>query len=280
VRLSIRHLTKYHYAATPGRVDLLLRLWPSQFAGQAAEFWNVQVNGTDVPRPQVTAIGDHQAHLHLGNGVTDLDILAEGIVSTDDRAGLVAHLAQDVPPPVFLRSTHLTETSAAIADFASGMDGGSRVERLHSLMAAVREKILYRSGSTTAKTTAAEAFAQGTGVCQDHAHIFIAGARAMQIPARYVVGYYMAGEEDGALHETHGWAEAYVDALGWVGFDVTNGICPDHHHVRLCAGFDAEDAAPIKGFAYGGANIGVDADVRIAKAASEDGFVMQGMQQQ
>jgi transglutaminase-like putative cysteine protease len=280
MRLSIRHLTRYHYAVGPGRVDVLLRLWPTQFAGQAIESWQVSINGAAAPAPRLTAIGDHQAHLHLAGGITDLEIVAEGIVETDDRAGLVAQLAQDVPPAVFLRSTILTATDAAIADFAAGISAGSQIEQLHTLMAAVREKIHYRSGSTTVKTPAAEAFAQGTGVCQDHAHIFIAAARTMGIPARYVVGYYMAGDAEGALHETHGWAEAHVAALGWVGFDITNGICPDHHHVRLAAGFDAEDAAPIKGSVYGGANIGVDANVRIAKAAAEDDSLMQGMQQQ
>ena len=94
--------------------------------------------------------------------------------------------------------------------------------------------------------------AAGHGVCQDHAQIFIAAARALEIPARYVSGYLMM--DDRVEQEaTHAWAEAWVEGLGWVGFDISNGISPDPRYVRVATGRDYRDAAPITGISYGSA---------------------------
>ena len=112
-------------------------------------------------------------------------------------------------------------------------------------------------------STAAEALAQGAGVCQDHAHIFIAAARALGVPARYVAGY-LAPNFEGA-HETHAWAEAYVGDLGWVGFDPANRQCPTDAYIRLCAGFDAADAAPVRGAVSFGAGEALDVQVEVAQ---------------
>ena len=283
MKLSIKHITRYHYARPPLRIDMQLRLWPSRFDGQGAHNWQVQVNDVPAVAGFGTAFGDAQAHVHIDQPVMTAEITASGRVDSANRSGVVANLVQDIGMPVlpqiFLRSTRLTDTSAAIADMALSMQGASDLDKLHTLMGHVRDNIVYRSGATTVTTTAAEAFAQGAGVCQDHAHLFIAAARVLNIPARYVVGYYLAGADEAAVTETHGWAEAWVDGLGWVGFDATNGVCPGEHHVRLCCGFDAQDAAPVKGYAFGGGEIGVDADVRIAEIAESDGHVMQQQQQ-
>lgn len=84
------------------------------------------------------------------------------------------------------------------------------------------------------------------------------------IPARYVAGYLLSPAETGG--ETHAWAEAWVEGLGWVGFDPTHGLCTTDHHVRLCCGLDADDAAPIKGSVYGAQAQGIRADVIIEEA--------------
>jgi transglutaminase-like putative cysteine protease len=92
--------------------------------------------------------------------------------------------------------------------------------------------------------------AQGAGVCQDYAHIFIATARYLNIPARYVSGYLMRPE---TTEQTagHAWAEAHIDGLGWVGFDATNNVCPNDSYVRIGCGLDYRDAAPVSGVRIG-----------------------------
>ena len=102
-----------------------------------------------------------------------------------------------------------------------------------------------------AHTTAAEALSGGEGVCQDHTHALIAVAHAANIPARYVTGYLQA-DADGTQHgASHAWAELFVPELGWVGFDAANRCCPDERYIRLGSGYDAQDAAPIRGVVQG-----------------------------
>ena len=92
--------------------------------------------------------------------------------------------------------------------------------------------------------------ALGAGVCQDHAHVFISAARLLGHPARYVSGYLMM---DDRTHQeaTHAWAEVLIEDLGWVGFDVSNGISPDERYVRIATGLDYREAAPISGIRFG-----------------------------
>jgi transglutaminase-like putative cysteine protease len=66
---------------------------------------------------------------------------------------------------------------------------------------------------------------------------------------------------------THAWAEAWVQNLGWVGFDISNGISPDERYVRLATGLDYRDAAPISGLRFGGGE--EQLDVRLAVQAQQ-----------
>ena len=106
--------------------------------------------------------------------------------------------------------------------------------------------------STDAGTTAAQAFTLRSGVCQDITHVFLAAARHLEMPARYVSGYFYRA--DGVVDQDagHAWAEAKVPDLGWVGFDPTNGISPTEAHVRVAIGLDAVGAARCGAAAAGG----------------------------
>jgi transglutaminase-like putative cysteine protease len=97
---------------------------------------------------------------------------------------------------------------------------------------------------------AANAFERKSGTAADLAHVFIGAAHSLGIPARFVAGYFHeadAGEEQSG----HAWAEAYVEDLGWLGFDPANGFCPMDAHVRVAASLDALGAAPLRGTRYG-----------------------------
>ena len=107
-------------------------------------------------------------------------------------------------------------------------------------------------GATSAAHSAADAFRLRRGVCQDHAQIFIACARRLGAPARYVSGHLSRSDGVYEQEAAHAWAEAYVEDLGWVGFDPANGVCPTDHYVRVAVGLDALGAAPIRGASYGG----------------------------
>ena len=117
-------------------------------------------------------------------------------------------------------------------------------------------------------TTAAEAFALKRGVCQDLSHIFIAAARGLGVPARYISGYFrrsdVVDQEAG-----HAWAEAHVPDLGWVAFDPANGMCATDAHVRVAVGLDYLSAAPVRGTRYGGGGEALAVKIQVDQAARQ-----------
>ncbi|MDX3908972.1 MAG: transglutaminase family protein [Sphingobium sp.] len=269
MKLLVRHQTIYNYEAGSSRVAMMLKLKPRGHKGQHVVEWDVSVNGEPVTNFTPNAFGDLEA-LWIRHDRTDsATILATGLVETSDTAGVIAGLQEQVNPRVFLRDTPLTRPSPAIQAMAQNVSGDDPLARLHALSAAVIGKVTYRTGATSATTSAAEAFALGAGVCQDHAQIFIGAARSVGVPARYVTGYLLAQGED-ALHETHAWTEALVPGLGWVGFDPSNQICVTENYIRVACGLDADDAAPVRGSVTAAGSIWIDADVRIAQASEDE----------
>lgn len=264
--LFIRHLTTYRYATPASQVALLLRLQPGVLDTQRTKAWRVTVNGRPVTEFLPNAYGDGEGFCQLRGSVTEVEIVAEGVVETWDRNGMVTGFPWDPPLGVFLRQTRLTQPDTAIRRLAEAVAGLDPIPRLHALSGRVHDAVAYTPGATSPATSAAEALSLGRGVCQDHAQVFVSAARCLGVPARYVAGYLLADEAGHALRETHAWAEAWVEGLGWIGFDTTNRVCVTDQHVRLCAGLDAHDAAPVRGSAFNTTEIGIQAEVLIHPA--------------
>jgi len=266
--LSVRHRTLYRYEPAASRVGLRLRLYPSRFDGQTVHEWSVTVNGGDFPPLLTDGFGDDVGLWHHHGPCESVEIVAGGLVETADKAGVVGQLSRRPPPAIFLRGTALTEPNEAIRALAAGLPDGTQLDRMHFLSDGVRAAIDYRARVTTSETTAAEALAAGAGVCQDHAHVFIAAARSIGTPARYVAGFMLAGDDEEAMEdnvETHAWAEAHVEDLGWVGFDPSSGVSPTERYIRLACGLDAHHAAPIRGHVTGESRVGMEASVDISQ---------------
>lgn len=243
MRLSVRHASRYLYTPAVQRASLRVRLFPSRFATQTIMRWTVTINGAEQPPLYAGQYGDNEAIWTSAEALEAIDVIAEGVVETSDAAGVVRGRNEPARPGIFMRATKLTAPSGSIALLAEAGDGLDPLEGLHRLRDRVRDAVDYIPRSTDTRTSATEALKRGRGVCQDHAHIFVAAARLRGVPARYVAGYLLAEGEE----ETHAWGEAYVPDLGWVGFDPTNRQCPTDAYVRLCTGLDATDAAPIRG---------------------------------
>jgi len=231
------------------------RLQPSQFAGQRAERWAVGVEGAVFGSHYTDAAGDRVRTMTRQGPLEELEIVVEGVVATADTSGVLRGHAERVPPLAYLRDTAATAPDDAIRDLAAGAASGEgpALDRAHALSDAVADALAYRTGATDAGTTAAEALAAGAGVCQDHAHLLIAAARAAGLPARYVTGYLHVEDQadDTPREAAHAWAELHVEGLGWVGFDPANRCCPDARYVRLGSGLDAQAAAPVRGASFG-----------------------------
>lgn len=263
MRMSIRHLTRYRYEPDAASAALRLRLWPPVTAGQRPVAWAVTVNGAAVEAILTDAHGDRVGLWQAHAPVEGIEIVAQGTVETADLAGVLKELPQRARPGLFLRATPLTGTSDAIRELAATVAEGDALARCHALAARVHEAVDYRPGVSSVTTTASEALALGAGVCQDQTHVFIAAARVLDIPARYVVGYLHDPDRDEPAEETHAWAEAFVTGLGWIGFDITNEICPTDLYVRLCCGLDAADAAPVRGTIRGATEEEMEVEIAV-----------------
>jgi len=265
--IKVRHVTTYRYAE-PVRYSIqCLRLTPVPYKALRVLSWDVQSPGQK-PLRFSDGFGNPVHLVTIDASHEEVVIEAGGTVETTDSNGVVAGIANPIPPRVFLRTTPQTRADAAISDIAHQAKRKSPLETLHQLSASVRDRVEYVPGTTDAHTEAAEALADGKGVCQDHAHIFIAACRSLGVPARYVTGYlYIEGEASAEAH--HAWAEAWVDGLGWIGFDVANRICPTEHYIRLACGLDAGYAAPIKGSRRGGAKERLEVAVAVQQQSAQ-----------
>lgn len=266
MRLTVDHVTRYRYDAPARSVVQSHRLTPSAFAGQRVIDWEVTVEGGTKGARHRDGAGDLVQGWTIGGPVGEVTVRVRGTVDTEDLAGVLRGHRETVAPECYLRETTPTKVDVALGRLADSVAAPDALSLAHALSAAVADAIAYRPGVTHAHTTAAEALALGEGVCQDHAHALIACANHRGIPARYVSGYLFA-DADGQAHEAaHAWAELHVAGLGWVGFDPANRCCPDARYIRLGSGFDAQDAAPIRGIARGGAGEDMDVTVAILQA--------------
>jgi transglutaminase-like putative cysteine protease len=254
MRLRVVHETTYRYAAPAARAIENLRLTPRGHDGQYVVSWRIDVDHDCRLNAETDPFGNLMHGFTVEGPLDGLVITAEGEIETQDSHGVVRGQVEPLPSAIFLRNTTLTAPDAAIHRLAEEAAAGDGTElgRLHGLMRAIRGRMRFEVDATDTGTTAAEAFASGNGVCQDFAHVFIAGARHLGIPARYVSGYLHRPEAETAQEAGHAWAEALVGDLGWVGFDPANGICPTEAYIRLAVGLDYLGAAPIRGTRYGG----------------------------
>ena len=264
MRLSISHLTKYEYDKPVHYALQQVRLTPKSEASQNVLTWNLSVEGgrkelefSDQHQNLVTLISLHEEQ-------SEISIHCKGEVETIAQGGIAGQQYGDTPLWYFKRSTALTKPGEQIRDVVESLTDHARddLTRVHALSGLVMKALSYEKGRTNAQTTAEEALRAGYGVCQDHAHVFLSAARLLGFPARYVSGYLMMDnrvEQDAS----HAWAEAWVESLGWTGFDVSNGVSPDERYVRVATGLDYRDAAPVSGIRIGDAQESMTVTVHV-----------------
>jgi transglutaminase-like putative cysteine protease len=144
------------------------------------------------------------------------------------------------------------ELAVIAGDFSDDRNLFSRLQALNSF---IFQRLEYKPLVTRVDSTLDEVLAIGKGVCQDFAHLMIGVCREMGVPARYVSGYLysQASEARRGGGATHAWCECYLPGVGWKGFDPTNNVLVDSHHVQIATGRDYRDVPPTKGIYRGSA---------------------------
>ncbi|MEJ2408605.1 MAG: transglutaminase family protein [Novosphingobium sp.] len=264
--LTVTHTTRYSFSDKVSHGLQRLRLKPKTTHGQEVLEWHMDLTGA---KPEAEYDDQHYNHTDLVSiepGVPEVVVTCHGLVRTIDNNGVTGAHSGHMPLWCFLRPTPLTRAGNRVRQLVASVeaDRTDTLGFLHALSHAIGEQVEYVPGTTDAATTAEQALTAGQGVCQDHAHIFISAGRLLDIPMRYVGGYLkMDGTEE--QEAGHGWAEAHVSGLGWVGFDISNEICPDERYIRVATGCDYGEAAPVTGIAMGAGDTSLDVHLSVAE---------------
>jgi transglutaminase-like putative cysteine protease len=136
-----------------------------------------------------------------------------------------------------------------------------------ALMQWIHREFRYEPGSTNVNTHLEEAFEMRHGVCQDFTHVMLGLCRSVGIPARYASGYLYNGPRDTLVgaQASHAWAEVYLPAAGWIGFDPTNNTLADERYVKVSVGRDYDDVAPVRGNYQGSGHCRMEVEVEVEK---------------
>ncbi|WP_071058249.1 transglutaminase family protein [Pelistega sp. MC2] len=258
MKLQIDHSTQYFYANSAKRSIQILRVTPQTLAHQRVLSW--QLTLPRISEEFFDGFGNFCTVLNVTEPHNVLNIHAQGIVEIDNKS----EYSNDdrVPADIFLNTTGLTHCSADMYEFTQkytvGVGNRSSLSRLSQ---AILEYIPYTPGATNVATTAVQSFEAKQGVCQDHTHVFLACARSIGVPTRYVSGYLYVEEENHLA--SHSWAEAYLNNH-WFVFDVSNQLFQPRQHVQLAVGLDYNDAAPLRGMRQGGGQEQMEFLVRVS----------------
>jgi len=266
MRISIDHHTRYRFSEPQARIVQMLRLTPVDTRDQTIVSWHVGVDCDARLRPAVDGYGNAITMLYAEGPIDAIDITVTGEVLTTNGNGVVAGSAEPLPPALFLRKTPRTVASDALFAFAVDNVTNSRspLDLLHRLNDAFFRRFPDAPDLPDTGASAADAFETRKPTSRDLAQMFIASARMLGTPARYVTGYLSDGEAHSA---PHGWAEAHIEEIGWIGFDPTRGLSPDERYVRVAVGLDTAGAAATAGTRIGHGREELAVDVQATSEA-------------
>jgi transglutaminase-like putative cysteine protease len=241
-------------------VHTRLDISPTPWSYSYRDYFGAQVTAFEITEPHDTLRVTSVATVHTNRPVASppalawSELLAPAVADTHCE-----YLAMDdlVAPPA-----DLVRAVRAIAERAARPGNAAR-----EICALVTASMDYEPGSTDVLTTAATAWQQRAGVCQDLVHVAIGALRSVGIPARYVSGYLHPSKEPQAgatvTGESHAWVE-WWDA-GWRGFDPANDEPVDNRHVVVASGRDYRDVKPLAGIYSGGSTSSMFVDVKITR---------------
>lgn len=269
---ELRQETRYVYAAAVPYSSHVARLLPVDRKGQTVRQAKLVISPTPSERQETTDFfGNRICHFALDRPHDTLVVRLEAEVevvppepylaaltpSADEVRELAAACSDPgADSPVHgLFASPSVPLDAAITRYA-GLSFPARrpmLEGAIDLMKRIKADFAYVPGATDADTSPSVAFVAREGVCQDFAHIMIAGLRGLALPARYVSGYLRTEPPPGrerleGADATHAWVEVWCGGeAGWVGLDPTNGIVAGEDHLVLAIGRDYSDVSPLDG---------------------------------
>jgi transglutaminase-like putative cysteine protease len=281
---SISHCTRFRYSA-PVRESLMeVRMHPRTEGSQRCLNFQLSVS----PKTRVTSYRDYLGntihHFDVPGNHQELTIVAEALVDSLPHNEIIPlgreawdELDATVAQGDFwemLAPSHFAQPSDLLQDLMRALNVKRRSDPLSlvlELNAALYQGFEYLPQSTHVDSPIDDTLRTRQGVCQDFAHIFLALARELRVPCRYVSGYVYHGlghRDRSANGATHAWAEVFLPRMGWLGIDPTNNLVASERHIRTAIGRDYADVPPTRGTFKGDAKSELAVSVRVAPSDS------------
>lgn len=273
---DVRHVTTYAYETPVAFARCTLRLTPTDGPGQRVLSHRIEVAPAGATREERAGFfGATALFLTVESAHTEWRIEARSRVEVtraappESEAGPpweavreMAFASDSLGPgsPVHhLAPSRMIGLSDAVTAYARASFAPRRPALAGGidLMRRIKADFAYAPRTTDVSTSPLEAFRIRRGVCQDFAHVMIAGMRGLGLPTAYVSGYIHTLPPPGrprlqGADATHAWAALWCGpALGWVGLDPTNGILVGPDHIVLAVGRDYADVSPVDGVLLG-----------------------------
>lgn len=279
MQYTIRHETRFRYSQPIRESYMEVRKRPRSDNGQRCLEFSLSVSPEARVYDYGDVLGNTVHHFDVAAMHDDLRIMATSLVdvaaprtipqrlSADEWNG-VDQLAEDSRNWDWLHPSHFAKPSELLSAAAESWKVGRRddpLSVLRELNSSIHKSLAYAPTSTRVDSPIDDCLKAKRGVCQDFAHVFIAMARQLRIPCRYVSGhlFHRAGDSTPVVPDaSHAWAEALLPELGWVGFDPANDSLAGEPHIRIAIGRDYADVPPsrgvFKGFADSELSVHVD----------------------
>ena len=262
MRLVIDHSVRYAFTEPQARLVQMLRMTPENTHDQTVASWDLVIDRDARTTEHRDGYGNCTTMLYCEGPLDSIEIQAHGEIVTSDCQGMVTGASDPLPPRLFLRATPATRADDAIAAFARDQTGaGDPVDRLRRLTQAITTRFTHDRGRPVDDLSAIEAFARDRATPRDMAHVLIAAARSLGLPARYVTGYYDFADDQRPT--AHAWADVHVQDHGWVSLDPMLGGTLGERHVRVATALDARGAAFIAGSRVGDGEERLDVEVTV-----------------
>ncbi|MET0640722.1 MAG: transglutaminase family protein [Hyphomicrobium sp.] len=297
---DISHKTHYHYRSTVVQSLHLVHMSPRGLPGQIVRRHNLLVEPIPASRQdRVDSFGNIDVILDIESPHNELVLLARSVIEkvmppaidlaattswdTLDYRLLRAANERDVNVLLFRCPSRLTTPTLEIADYTALSFPPARpvLDGAMDFIMRIYNDFKFDPHATDVSTPVTKVFAMRKGVCQDFAHLALAGLRALRIPSRYVSGYLHTHPPVGrpklqGADASHAWISVWSPEYGWVDLDPTNGIIVRDEHVTVAYGRDYDDVSPISGVLRGGGDHTVDVGVDVNMIVDEPAGAVSG----
>ncbi len=285
---DVRHVTTYTYGTPVTFAQCTLRMLPTNDAGQTVlssaltidpapaqatehtSFFGTRVVVAQIDHPHTTLRIEARSAVEVRRPIIAADATGEPWETVKARTFASRSLAA-TSPAHFIYASHRVALWPQVTTYAGASFSPGRpvITAARELTARIRSDFRYDPDATRVSTPLVEAFEARHGVCQDYAHVMIAGLRGLGLPAAYISGYIRTVVPEGrerleGSDASHAWVAIWCgERDGWIGFDPTNDMVVNDDHVVLGWGRDYGDVAPLGGILQGAGEQEVDVAVDV-----------------